>query len=868
MRRLTGLTMSEHDVPLLITKLYQPQARANAVSREPLLRRLDAGLGGKLIAVLAAAGFGKTTLLADWCASHDGQVAWLSLDEGDNHPARFLTYVLAALQTCVPDVLQSLPYSGPLHPPFEPLLYGLVNALAAVQQPVILVLDDYHIIDNAQVHAVVTFLLDNLSPNVTFVVASRTDPPLHLSRLRARGELLELRAADLRFTTEDAARFLNVTMGLDLTGETVAALESRTEGWVAGLHLAALALRDGSADAETFVRDFSGSHRFVLDYLLEEVLARQPEDLRAFLLQTSFLRQMNPDLCDAVTGDSNAHAMLETLVRNNLFLVPLDINGYWYRYHHLFADLLRARMAYEDGALLRTLQVRAAHWHASHDMPEVAVSYALAGGDVTLAADLIAGAAATAAYRGDVTLLMDWYLAFPANYVVADARLASLFGMAFALNGRWQEAGSLLGATSGAHDANYPAVLLRAYLLPNVDDMPDVEALLTADLPDYSMQMLQAIVASVHGDMRAASDQMALAQAAAERAGDETQALIALFHRCRLDVLLGALTQAEAEARGALRRLTTFGTTALPTACLAHVTLGRVAIERDDLLVAEAHLLQALQLAEQTGVRTGFLSSATLMLAETQQAAGEAAAAASRAERAVTLAQQFDPPAEVEWLRVYQARIWLLQGNVTPAAQWLRAAEHVVLPPSKFYPRNIDTVTRARVHLALRQVDEAIALLMRVTADPPNLLTVEAYAALAIARQAQGDHVSAGLALGQALALAEPEARLRPFLDLGAPLHKLLAKLVETQPHQAFARTVLDHFPRLDEQSDIDPLSEREREVLRLIAAGYTNDEIAQALTLAISTVKWYVNVIYGKLHVSNRVQAIVRAQALGLTVP
>jgi LuxR family maltose regulon positive regulatory protein len=860
--------MNEEVQPLLVTKLTIPLLKPVYVPRAALLRRLDAGLDGKLMAVLAGAGFGKTTLLAEWSAGHPGAVAWLALDAADNHPLRFLAYVVAALQTCLPDFGMDLlaRLRSPEPPTLDMALYALVNALASVPQPLALVLDDYHVIDHEAIHEAVVFLLDYLPPQVTLVVASRADPPLQLSRLRARGELLELRVADLRFSAADAAEYLNGVMQLGLSAADVEALESRTEGWIAGLQLAALALRSDDADPSALVREFSGSHRYVLDYLLEEVLALQPEPVRRFLLETSFLKQLTASLCDAVTGGTDSQRMLETLERHNLFVVPLDSSRRWYRYHHLFADLLQAHLLAEDRQAARDLNRRAAHWHAENGLPEAAIGYALDAEAYDFAADLISGPGAVTAHRGHIAMLMRWYRALPPGYAARDARLGPLFGMAFALNGRWQEAEALLKAYDlRVVDSEMNAGrLLRAYLLPSAAP-PDVDVSTAGDLPGYVQQALQALALSVH-DLRGGSAFMAQAQHAAEQAADATMALTALFHRCRFDVLSGALTQAEAEGREALRRLLGFPADALPAASLAHVSLGRVALERNTLSAAAEHLARAMQIAEASGLRTGLFSSATMMQAEVLQGQGEPDRANEAAVRALAYAQQADPPEEAEWLRVYQARVWLVQGNISAAAGWLRAFVPGQLPPSRFYPPHIDTVTRARVLLAQRQYDAAITLLHTVTAAPPHLLTVEALAALALARAAQGDHVHARLVLQQALTVAEPESQLRPFIDLGAPLRRLLLQLLEAWPEERFARVVLAALPGEDAGiGAVERLSDRELDVLRLIVAGLSNDEIAQALTIAPSTVKWYVNVLYGKLHVKTRAQAIARAHALHL---
>lgn len=841
---------------LLVTKLYIPRVSAAFVPRESLVAALESGLGRKLILIAAAAGFGKTTLVADWSRLHKDTFCWLSLDEGDNDPVRFLSYLIAAVQTRRPHIGQELlaTLQSPQPPALEHALPILINQLAP--EDLILVLDDYHVIQNQAVHTALTTLVDYLPPQMTLVVLTRSDPPLPLARLRAKNELLELRASALRFTVEETAHFLNP---FQLSMEDIRALEARTEGWIAGLQLAAAALQ--TQDSRTFIRSFTGSHRFVLDYLIEEVLSHQPENLRRFLLQTSILHRMNGALCSAVTGEPDGQAVLEYLDKNNLFLIPLDQSRYWYRYHHLFADLLLARLQAESLASLRELRQRAAEWFEDNGLPEEAILYALAAEDFERAAHLITGPAASVTRRGEVATLLDWYRAFPPEFIEQHPRLSLQFGMAFALNGRWDEAEKLLRTVNTQLPPN--ETLLLAYLVASYQqNAVQLEAIAAEAAalphPDHLTKLVLALLVSLKSDWRTACQLMAEAQEASEREGDLSAALTALFQRCRMHVFAGELHQAHALSQQALQRVQELGL--LPMASLTHAALGRIFIEWNALDRAEHHLLEAIRLGERSGFVTGVLSSATIMLAEVRQAQGDMEGAVRTAEEGLALAERYDPPLEIVWLKTYQARIWLAQGNITAAAAWARSVQP--LSTSMFYPNNIQKVTLARVLLAQRKTDDAVALLTSLTTEPVNLLTVETLALLALARQAQGDGVHALLAIEQALTLAESENRIRVFLDLG--MTKLLARFLESHPENTFAQKVLALF-RPDSPPQIDPLSERELEILRLIVAGYSNDEIAQQLTLALSTIKWYINVLYSKLQVKTRSQAIARAHDLKL---
>ncbi|HYD10873.1 MAG TPA: hypothetical protein VEA78_12300, partial [Acidimicrobiales bacterium] len=409
-------------MPVLGTKLHVPSLRRGLVARSRLTDRLrgDAANDARLILVAAPAGFGKTTLLAQWLGRGERAVAWLALDAGDADPHRFLQHLIAAVQVAVPDA--GADAGGLLEladAPAEAVLVSLVNDLDAVAGPTVLVLDDYHVIDEPDVHEAVAFLQENLPPQVTLAMTTRVDPPLPLARLRARGELLEVRAADLRFTTDEASAFLNDVMGLSLEPALVDALESRTEGWAAGLQLAALSARDRGdvGEVAAFVADFSGSHRFVLDYLVEEVLDRQPDDVRSFLLHTSIVEELTADLCNALTDRADGQEVLERLERDNVFVVPLDDTRRWFRYHHLFADALRVRLADREPARVRELHATASRWFAAGGLLREAVAHAAASGDQDHTAELVELGVADLRRRRDNRTIREWIGTLPDDLV-------------------------------------------------------------------------------------------------------------------------------------------------------------------------------------------------------------------------------------------------------------------------------------------------------------------------------------------------------------------------------------------------------------------------------------------------------------------
>lgn len=867
--------MFENYPALLVTKLYRPRLRASHITRTALLAALDGALDHKLTLIAAAAGFGKTSLVADWSQSRSEAVGWLSLDDGDNDPMRFLSYLIGAVQTCQPQIgqelLAALQSSQPPTP--DNAVRSLINQLAAVPRRLILVLDDYHVIENPTVHALLAFLVDHLPPHITLILLTRTDPPLPLARLRAKNDMLELRAAALRFSTEEIEQFLNQTMRFNLSADDIHALDTRTEGWIAGLQLAAIALETLPGERQSFIRSFTGSHRFVLDYLIEEVLSRQPDSIRRFLLETSILHRLNASLCGAVIGNTDGQAMLDYLDKHNLFLIPLDQSRRWYRYHHLFADLLQARLQAEQPTILTDLHQRAAHWHEANGFPEEAIDYALAAHDYDYAAQLITGPAISVTHRSEVMTLLRWYQTFPPDFVSRHPSMSLQFGLAFALNGRWNEAETLLSIVEQVpKGTTHPdETLMLAYLIATYHQDTARLAAIAAQAsanphPDRITKMVLALVISLSGDLRHACQLLAEVQDASERADDWLTMMTSLFHQCRFQVFLGNLHQAHALCQQALQRIHDQGSTALPIATFAHTALGRIFIEWDELDKANEHLSQALRLSELSGFVTGILSSTTIMLAEIKQAQGDIEGALQTAQTAIVYAERYDPPHEVLWLKTYQAHLWLALGNLPAVGEWLRATENHPQSMSLFYLPHIQTVTLAHALLNQRKIDEALTILTQMTAEPHNLLSVEALALLALARQAHGDSVHALLTLEQTLPLAEAENRVRAFLNLGAPMAKLLARFCEIHPNHEYAHKLLAMFPSQPNAAlGIEPLGERELEVLRLIVAGHSNEEIAQTLVLALSTVKWYINTLYGKLHVKTRSQAIARTHELRL---
>ena len=907
--------MSGQDV-LLATKLHVPRPQPGFVQRPRLIEALGEGLARGRVLVCAPAGFGKTALLSDWARGGGRPVAWLGLDGGDSDPARFWRYVVAALDRARPGL------AGRVGPPpsrsFGGLVTALINELAADPgaDEVLLVLDDYHLVDSGPVHESVAFLLENLPPGLGVVISSRADPPLPLARLRARGQLAELRAADLRFTAGEAADLLGEAAGPGLPGSAVAALVARTEGWAAGLQLAVLSLR-GQADAAGFVAAFSGSHRFVLDYLADEVLDRQHGPERAFLLETSVLDRLSGPLCDAVTGRANSQAMLEDIERAGLFLVPLDEVRCWWRYHHLFADLLRARLVAEQPGRVPALHRAAAAWCEEHDLADDAVRHALAAGDPAWAARLVERNVETLLGLSEGVTLRRWLSAVPAESVRGRPRLclAQAYGAAQgfqleALEALLDDAERALAASgdeayeasTGRRDsvlANVPAgiAFLRASLARLRGD-----AALAAGYNQQAVAQLGDDDWLLHSFVRwnlAATDWLAgrpgpaerdLAEVLAERraAGeffDDFLAMRICYDLGEVQRAQGKLDTAQATYRQALDAAGESSQAALTG--LAHVGLAQVLYERNELTAALDHATRGVTLCRQLAF-TPPLATGLAVVARIRHAHGDAAGAREAIAEAGQVKLSPQVVALLNPVPSQRARLLLAQGDVTAAAQWATAAG---LSPDDepAYPQEPAYLVLARVLLAQNDPRPAHTLLHRLLGAAASqgrtgsIIEIQALRALALA--ACGDHDSALGALDEALTLAGPQRYVRIFADEGAPMHALLAQRSAAQRGQrAVARGIdpgyLTVLLRACGQARavpppgrasaappgmLEPLTDRELEVLGLIAMGKSNQRIAHDLVVALDTVKTHVTHILGKLGAANRTEATARARQLGL---
>ncbi len=886
---------------ILATKLYIPPPRPNAVLRPRLGERLNEGLaaGRRLTLISAPAGFGKTTLVGEWIARCGQPAAWLSLDAGDNDPAGFLIYLVAALQTAAPGIgagmLAGLRAHRSQPPNIEGLMSGLLNELASRAEPLILALDDFHVIEAPALSQALTFLVEHLPPQLHLVITTREDPPFPLARWRVRGQLTELRAADLRFTPAEAAEFLNQVMGLSLSAEDVAALEARTEGWIAGLQLAALSLQGlPLPDAAGFIRSFTGSHHFVLDYLVEEVLGRQPVGIQAFLLHTSILDRLCGPLCDAVVcaAPSSGQANLDFLERANLFVVPLDDERRWYRYHHLFAELLRQRLGQSLAPeAIAELHIRASEWCENNGLVFEAFRHATAANDVERGVRLMESKRMPIHVQSVALAIAGWLESLPKS--LRDARPALWWKQASLLLLIGQTAGveELLLATEAAlAAAALPGVepddatrnligkiaVARA-TLAQIQAQPDailfqarraLEYLHPNNLPYRSTATRTLGFAHyLQGDRAGASQAYAEALSLARAAGDVPNAILA-------SIRLGQIQESESQLRLAAETyrqvLQLVGDYSPPNSPVAYLGLARICYEWNDLAAAEQYGEKSLQLARQYDQIIDRTILSELFLARLKVAQGDAIGAARLLTQTEQMARQKNFTFRIPDIAAAQAMICLHEGKIAEAAELARQHD---LP-----------LVRARVLIAQKEPAAALVILesLQKQYEEKGLAdgALRAMIVASLALDARGEKQEAMERLGEALALAEPNGFIRLFVDEGEQMATLLSATAAQGIMPDYVSRLLAAFQSpvkgaekttnpapysVHASSLVEPLSGRELEILKLIVQGLSNREIGERLFLALDTVKGHNRRIFGKLQVESRTEAIARARELGL---
>ncbi len=891
---------------LLETKLFAPRRRRGLVSRPRLVERMNRGVESTLTLVSAPAGFGKSTLLADWreaAATQDGSTAWLSLDAGDSDPAVFWVSVIAALRTVVPEIGAGAAPPGQAGA-IEPMLTSLLNELAAVPHDLVLVLDDYHAIEGREVHEGMAFLLEHLPAQVHLVISTRADPPLPLARMRVRGELAEIRVTDLRFTPEEAGAYFNEVMGLGLGAHDIVALEGRTEGWVAALQLAGLSMQ-GRTDHAGFIAGFAGDDRYIVDYLVEEVLQRQPDHVRSFLLDTSILARMSAALCDAVTERDAARVTLEELDRGNLFLVPLDDRRRWYRYHHLFGDVLRARLLDEQPERVPKLHRRASAWYEQNGERAGAIRHAIAGGAFERAADLIElEMPATRQARQDMTL-RGWMEALPDELIRARPVLSNGYAGTLLVRGetegvearlldaqRWldEPVGSGMVVADERAFRGLPAGIAvhRAGLARLLGDVEGTiaHARVALDLVSGDDHIGRGAAAALLGlahwtnaDLDGAYRSSAEAMAALQAAGHVSDVLGIAIALADVRIEQGRLQDAMGVYERALTLAQATGTP-LRGAPDMHVGISTVLCERNYLSAARQHLRTSDDMGEEHGLPQNAYR-ARVVLARIQQAEGDIDGALELLDTAERVfVGDFFP--DVRPIAARRARLWIAQGRLAAASDWAQErglSSHDELT----YLREFEHATLARLLLShgrragsAEHIAEAIGLLERLrhAAESGGRVerTIEVLVVQALAQHAAGQEADALATLQRAIGLAEPEGFVRVFADEGAPMATLLDIAIREgiAPHfapglRAAIATASVGAPGGSAPALVERLSERELEVLHLLQGDLDGPEIARQLVVSLNTVRTHTKNIYAKLGVNSRRAAVRRAVELEL---
>jgi LuxR family maltose regulon positive regulatory protein len=897
-----------------------------------LLEKLDSALQQRLTLVCAPAGYGKTTLLSQWVERRKGPTGWVSLDRSDNDPAQFLRYFFAAIQRIDARAEAPAPKMLPAPGAFSgPSVWmPLVNQIATSEEQFIVILDDYQEVQERVVHEALDYFIERMPENMHLILATRADPPLSLPRLRARGHLSELRLSDLRFSAEETANFLNNIMNLGLAVRDIAALETRTEGWIASLQMAALSLQMHSPDfaaRSEYIQAFTGSHRFILDYLVEEVLEHHPPELQDFLLKTSILDRMSGKLCDAIIIESeraqppgkspaagipagSSQSVLEHLESANLFIVPLDDERRWYRYHRLFSDLLRKRLWQTFPELVPVLHSRASNWYEQQGFAGEAIQHALAAKSYERAAALIEANVETTLMRSEVKTLLNWMERLPEEYERKRSRLSFFHTLALLMGGqslelierRLQSIANIQGAAEGASATTGNMAALRAYLRLFQADYQlaarlSQQALENLPESDFFLRSISAWILSMtrlaSGDLQDGKQALDKVIRTSQESGNPLIAVAALSHQARFQMRQGRLQLAHETLMQALQLATDPQGQRLPIASEALIGLGDLEREWNHLEKAEDYLTESIELARQWNELSSFDAYFPLMrlrLAQGDpQGAGEAIETAWQMAHRSDFSQIDDALADFQ-----QAYYYIMRGDATEAKRW---AENRRLAPSitseqqfpveerqdyiETHMRKYEQLVLARALMLLGQNNEALELLQALLELARQLartdLAIEIHILRALAFQQAGEDDRAIEALAEALSLAEPGGYVRIFLDEGEPMTRLLRQAASQGLVPAYATRLLGESGRAvpspaeaalaasPVQTLIEPLSERELEVLRLLATGLSNPEIASELYIAVSTIRTHCKSIYGKLGVHGRWEAAQRAQELGL---
>jgi LuxR family maltose regulon positive regulatory protein len=883
---------------LLKTKLNAPQLRDEWVSRPLLLDRLNQGLSGKLILVSAPAGFGKTSLLGEWTRQCHLPVAWLSLDENDNDPSRFWSYFVGAVQTIKPGIGEAALASFQSGQPqsIEAFLITLINEITDNLTPFVIVLDDYHLINAQAIQTAITFLLEHMPAQMHLIISGRSDPPIPLARFRASNQVTEMRSKDLRFNRDETATLANDVLKLGISENDLETLIRRTEGWIASLQMAITSMR-GREDISGFINKLSGSHRFVLEYLVDEVLAGQEEDIRRFLYQTSILRRMTGPLCDAVTGRNDGREMLLRLEKNNMFLQPLDDEDRWYRYHQLFADVLSIQL---DNLHLENkdiLHSRASLWFEKEGLLDESIYHALQARDLERAASLIERTASSLVEHSQILTLLNLVSNLPQDIINLKPWLSICYAWALLLSGQPGKVEPVLQAAEGRLEnigqafinttdelsvkVRGHALTIRAYIARAMGDIEksiELSSKAAEMLPDseataQSANVLNlAISEYMNGDVLNSSRYFEEAR----EMGTRSNFYVALEATCSLGDLEfeeGRLIKAAETYQHALTLATEYGGGHLiPAASHAYHGLGRLCYERNDLKEARRYADQGIELSEEAHLPNAYRYANLALISQALGDEIEAEKAIKKAEATVTAATL-----DALHISAWKTRLLLARGDLPALREWTTSQE-LLMNQSKPPPFVIEMpyLTSCLASIVLGKAEQAKQFLIPLFQKAENqgriMSMIEIMAIQALAFRSTGSSDEAGEALERALILADGKGFIRTFVDFGAPMQQLLRQALQISKVKDYVQQLLSAFPRLNRTSVVqlntdlvEYLNEREKQILRFMADGLSNKTIADNLYLSINTVKWYTRQIYNKLGVNSRVEAVNRARNLDI---
>jgi LuxR family maltose regulon positive regulatory protein len=866
---------------------------------------MDEGFAGKLTLISAPAGFGKTTLLADWVHKHKIPVAWFSVDKGDNDPLHFLTYIILGLQGLEADIggaaltmLQS-----PQPPSIESILINLINDVIRIPTDFTLIFDDYHSVDAKQIHDLIVFLLEHLPEKMHMIIATRSDPPLPLlARLRSQNQLTELRAADLSFTADEAATLFTESLNLRLSTEDIHLLERRTEGWIAGLQLAALSLQ-GRKDPSSFIKGFRGDHRYIADYLLEEVLNRQPEHLQNFLLQTCILGRLCGSLCDHVTQQKNSQQMLDDLEKANLFVIPLDEERFWYRYHHLFADLLEQRLRLQEGALVPELHSRASQWFAENGFKNEAVDHAFVAQDYPQAEQLIEEIAEIDWDRARESRLLHWLRKLPDEQIETNPKLCIFYARELFKDGYPDEAETRLQAAekileslsisdTNAEELQGRIAVIRAYIAARIGDTPNIihfskQALKLLPQRDLVWRSVAATTLGFgygwagRGDLIKAQEAFSEAMKISQAAGNIYYQIFAGSCLGSVMMMRGKLKEATEICRKSLSLAIENGIEQTGIAGSLYGTLGMILCEWNDLSEGIRLLSKAIELSE-LGRDPVITASCYISLLRGLIYRQDFAGAFKVMEKINERAGDFMlPPWITNTISAFNVFMWLAGGNLNAATQWAQE-RGLSVDDELDNLREVEYLALTHILFTQEQLDEADRLLQRLIANAEAgdrvYFMIEMLLWRALILNAKADIVAALAELKLALSLAESSGLMMIFVSKGKPVAELLEEITEIKKRDhdeakagfslSYAKKIMSVFkagtpPKIE--GLMDPMSERELEVLYLIAAGLSNREIAEKLFISLNTVKTHTKSINSKLNVNSRTKAVARAKELKL---